>query len=211
MEYVDNFQIENKYNIKSNAQLNQDIWVLERNHNKQHGYYIDIGCADGEEISNTYLLDKSGWTGLCIDLLARNMENRTCKIHKGLVYDSEKEVEFVKADFNSDFSGIKSNITKFKEHLTTSPVETHKTQITQSVFNTYNVPTFVDFLSIDVEGSELHILKGIDFNKHVFGIIMIEHNFQQPLRDEIRSFLKQKNYKYETSNQWDDVYVYNMF
>jgi FkbM family methyltransferase len=211
MEYVDNFKIENKYNIKSNAQLNQDIWVLEKNHNKQHGYYIDIGCADGEEISNTYLLDKSGWNGLCIDLLARNMKNRTCKIHKGLVYDTEKDVEFVKADFNSDFSGIKSNITKFKEHLTTSPVETHKTQITQSVLNNYNVPTFVDFLSIDVEGSELHILKGIDFNKHVFGIIMIEHNFQQPLRDEIRSFLKEKRYKYETSNQWDDVYVYNMF
>lgn len=212
MEYKESFVINNKYNLKSNSQINQDIWVLEKSRYKENGYYIDIGCADGKEISNTYLLDKSfGWYGLCVDLLARNMEDRSCSVYKGLVYDSEKEVEFVKAIFNSDFSGIKENLSTFKEYLHTSPIEKHFTSVTQTIFDRFKVPRYVDFLSIDVEGSELNILKGIDFKKHMFGIIMVEHNFAQPLRDDIRIFLEDKHYKYETSNQWDDIYISKMF
>lgn len=209
MEYNDNFSILNS-NIISYSQINQDIWVLEKTNFKKNGYYIDIGCADGENISNTFLLDKYyNWYGLCIDVLARNMEKRTCNVFKGLVYDQEKVVEFVKADFNSDFSGIQENLTKFKDHMKTSPIEKHQTIITQKVFDAYNVPKYIDFLSLDVEGSELNVLKGIDFNKHIFKIIMLEHNFEQPARDNIRQFLEEKNYKYITSNQWDDIYMFN--
>lgn len=57
MEYNDNFSILNS-NIISYSQINQDIWVLEKTNFKKNGYYIDIGCADGENISNTFLLDK---------------------------------------------------------------------------------------------------------------------------------------------------------
>jgi len=208
MEYTNNFKILNN-NITSHSQIKQDIWVLEKTNFKRNGYYIDIGCADGEIISNTYILDKSyGWSGLCIDLLARNMKDRSCSVFNGLVYDEEKIVEFVRADFNSDFSGIKQNLTKFKDHMKTSQVEKHKTKITQDVFDVYNVPKHVDFLSLDVEGSELNILKGIDFEKHIFKIIMLEHNFEQPARDDIRLFLEERNYRYVTSNQWDDIYIY---
>ena len=44
-------------------------------------------------------------------------------------------------------------------------------------------------------------------NKHIFKIIMIEHNFEQPSRDNIRKYLAERNYKYVTSNQWDDIYM----
>lgn len=50
------------------------------------------------------------------------MEKRTCNVFKGLVYDEEKVVEFV---------GIQENLTKFKDHMKTSPIEKHKTIITQ--------------------------------------------------------------------------------
>ena len=32
---------------------------------------------------------------------------------------------------------------------------------------------------------------------------------EQPARDNIRKFLEEKNYKYITSNQWDDIYMFN--
>ena len=210
MEYTNNFSISNN-TTKSYSQINQDIWVLEKTNFKRNGYYIDIGCADGEKISNTFLLDKHyNWSGLAIDINARNVINRTCNVFKGLVYDEEKVVEFVKADFNLDFSGIKdhlTNIFRLKDRTKTSPIEKHQTIVTQKVFDAYNVPQYIDFLSLDVEGSELNVLKGIDFNKHIFKIIMIEHNFEQPSRDNIRNFLAERNYKYVTSNQWDDIYM----
>lgn len=210
MEYFDNFEITNKYNLNSCSQINQDIWVLEKTKYKSHGYYIDIGCADGELNNNTCILDKEfDWSGLCIDLLARNMQKRSCNVFKGLVLNVEKEVDFVTSEFDLDFSGIKDKLTTFKEHMKYSPIEKHQTNRTQRVFDTYAVPKFVDFLSLDVEGSELDILMGINFNKHNFGIIMLEHNFNQPMRDNMRLFLEDRNYNYITSNQWDDVYMYN--
>jgi hypothetical protein len=210
MKYTNNFSISNN-TTKSYSQINQDIWVLEKTNYKRNGYYIDIGCADGEKISNTFLLDKHyNWSGLAIDINARNMIDRTCNVFKGLVYDEDKVVEFIKADFNLDFSGIKdhlTNIFRLKDKTKTSPIEKHQTIVTQKVFDAYNVPKYIDFLSLDVEGSELNVLKGIDFNKHIFKIIMIEHNFEQPSRDNIRKYLAERNYKYVTSNQWDDIYM----
>jgi hypothetical protein len=50
MEYSDNFSILNR-NIISHSQINQDVWVLEKTNFKKNGYYIDIGYADGENIS----------------------------------------------------------------------------------------------------------------------------------------------------------------
>ena len=35
---------------------------------------------------------------------------------------------------------------------------------------------YIDFLSLDIEGGELDILKTIDFNTYSFGLLTIENN-----------------------------------
>lgn len=50
------------------SQFGADHWVLANN--KEPGFYLDVGCHDGVEISNAYLLDKAGWKGICIDPLS---------------------------------------------------------------------------------------------------------------------------------------------
>ena len=47
----------------------------------------------------------------------------------------------------------------------------------------------IDFLSIDVEGAEIMVLEGIDFNKYNPFIICIEYN-QQIMRERIINYLK---------------------
>jgi hypothetical protein len=37
-----------------------------------------------------------------------------------------------------------------------------------------NAPSLIDFLSLDVEGAELDVLKGIDFTKYNFKYMVIE-------------------------------------
>src|SRR5437016_4402228 len=59
----------------SYGQFQQDLWVaLAVGHGKRDGYYVDVGSADGVEISNTNLLDRMGWKGVCIDPFPRNMQ-----------------------------------------------------------------------------------------------------------------------------------------
>ena len=67
-----------------------------------------------------------------------------------------------------------------------------KTETLTNLLIKYNVPKYIDYISLDTEGSELEILKGIDFNTYKFGIMNIEHNYVEPRRSNIRKFLEKK-------------------
>ena len=51
----------------SKSQAAQDIFVYFML-NSNDGYFLDIGSYDPIKINNTYLLEKKGWNGLCIDV-----------------------------------------------------------------------------------------------------------------------------------------------
>ena len=53
-----------------------------------------------------------------------------------------------------------------------------------------NAPKIIDFISLDVEGEELSVLKGIDFETYTFKFLLIEGE-----NPEVISLLASKNYK----------------
>lgn len=71
----------------------------------------------------------------------------------------------------------------------------------------HRAPPIVDYLSIDTEGSELEILRAFDFRRR-FRIITVEHNFNEPLRDELFHLLSARGYvrEFESFSCWDDWY-----
>jgi hypothetical protein len=83
----------------------QDLWaVLTLGRGKTSGYYVDVGSGDGIEDSNTYLLDRMGWQGVCIEPFPSNMERRTCQVFPQPVFsESGKKVLFRAA---GDVGGI---------------------------------------------------------------------------------------------------------
>jgi len=62
------------------------------------------------------------------------------------------------------------------------------------------------YLSLDTEGSELEILKSVDFQKYIFGLIDVEHNYVEPRRSQIKNLLTSNGYIYIRENRWDDCY-----
>lgn len=196
---------------ESQSQLNQDLWALEQTKCKQNGYYIDMGSHDGQWISNTAVLDnKFKWSGLCIDIHPKNMDKRTCKIARDVVYDKSGEhITFKEA---GSLGGITQHIKGeyHKEHTKNAKVTTYVTKSAKDIFEENGVPKVVDFLNMDVEGAELKILEGMEkddvFDKHCFQNIGVEHNFIEPERSEIRRLLQRNGYKYEGSEQFDDYY-----
>lgn len=194
------------------AQLHQDQWALEVADCKRGGYYVDIGSNDGETISNSFTLDtKFGWSGLCTDPFPHGMEKRSCAVSKSALWDQAgKEVVF---DHTSGDDGVFSKLDDLESgrdgivaHLTTEKV-TLVTKTAQQVFDEHGVPATVDFLSLDVEGAEIHVLKSMDFTKHCFRAVAIEHNFQEPNRSQMRSLLEAKGYTYSGSEEFDDYYT----
>lgn len=94
--------------------------------------------------------------------------------------------------------GLKLSLDNETEHLETAKdyLKAHEgifqfgavaTTMTD-ILDRSNAPNLMDFLSLDVEGAELEVLKGLDFNTYNFKYMLVEHNNF----DELSDFLKKK-------------------
>lgn len=200
------------------SQYEQDIAVLRFYKMKRNGYYVDIGAFDGVNISNTYVMEKEyDWKGICVEPLpqryeelVKNRPNSIC-VNKACFSTSGSLVPFSIANNFDMLSGITHCIDSF--HL--SEVNANKTMIhvetkkLNDILEENNSPHFIEYLSLDTEGSEFEILKGIDFSKYTFGIIHVEHNYVEKNRNQIRHLLLSNNYRYIRENHYDDCYMHN--
>ena len=75
----------------------------------------------------------------------------------------------------------------------------------------FNLPKFIQFLSVDTEGSELETFENIDFSKYKFGVITYEHNGNQKKRIAINNILINNSYFYVKSiNSEDDAFIHKL-
>lgn len=206
----------------SYSQLGQDLAVLEYYNNKEGGYFVEVGAADGIELSNTYLLEKKyNWKGICAEpipeqykKLVTNRPNSKCS-NDAVYYESGMTLQFDIANNNGTnhssnlLSGISSHIDTHKATVDTnkSTINVNTISLTD-LLKQYDAPDFIEYLSLDTEGSEYEILKNFDFDKYKFGLIDVEHNYKEPRRSQIRELLISKGYEYLRENQFDDCYKY---
>ena len=205
--------------MKSYSQFNQDLLVLKSCDFKKNGYFVDVGAHNGITGNNTYLLEKEyDWKGICVEPLPEEFmkckDCRNCLCYKYAVYSkSNLKLNFCVSDL---LSGIEdTHLIKNKNQNFIDPKFFHnnykgdivvETKTLTDILDESNAPNYIDYLSIDVEGAEIHVLNGIDFNKYTFGTIHIEHNWQK-YRSEIRQILENNNYLFLCENKCDDIYV----
>jgi len=202
----------------SYSQIGQDLAVLEFYNHKTDGYFIEIGASNGIVFSNTYLLEtKYNWKGICAEPipkqfkeLIKNRPNSICS-DKALYNKSELTIQFDIAGGCDLISGISEHVTgKWKTKVDSNKITIDVETITlNDLLDSANAPTFIDYLSLDTEGTELEILKSVDFNKYKFGLIDVEHNHIEPKRTEIKEYLLSNGYVYLRQNKWDDCYKHS--
>jgi FkbM family methyltransferase len=202
--------------MKSYSQLKQDIEVITLYNKKTNGYFVEIGAYDGIDLSNTYLLETQyNWKGICVEPIPAHFEklvkNRPSSIcfQEAIYKKSGLTLNFDIADQNNMLSGISNHIDKHKSvvDLQKTTIQV-KTMTLLDLLDKANAPHFIEYLSLDTEGSELEILKPFDYNKYIFGVIHVEHNFIEPRRSQIKELLLSKGYKYVSENHWDDFYIH---
>jgi len=201
--------------MKSYSQIGQDLAVLKHYNNKKNGYFVEVGASYGISLSNTYLLEQNfGWKGVCVEALpekfkqlCKNRPTAVC-VENAVFSRSGLTLKFDIANSFDMLSGISDYITerwseKVKSNCSTIDV---KTITLTDLLKNVNAPAFIDYLSLDTEGSEFEILKAHDFSKYKFGLIDVEHNWVEPTRTNIKKLLLSKGYTYIGENQFDDCY-----
>lgn len=201
----------------STSQLGQDMEVLKFYNNKEGGFFVDIGANDGIEFSNTFLLErKYEWKGICAEpnpevfkLLVKNRPNSLCC--DAAIYSlSYKNLLFDVANNYDLMSGLSDHLDVHKEYVNRDKKQIIvKTLTLTDLLDKAKAPSFIDYLSLDTEGSEFEILRATDFSRYTFGLIDVEHNFVEPRRTEIRNLLLSHGYVYLRENQFDDSYKHS--
>ena len=188
------------------SEIVQDKWVIFRMFpGVTNGFFLDVGSGHGTIGSNTKALEELGWTGICIDPFPTAMEGRTCRMEKVVV--SSVAGQSVKFHAHAGLGGIADTLGKWKEEASKSPVVEFTTTTLGDVLQQAQAPSFIHFMSIDIEGAELEALKGIPFDKYRFGAMAIEHNEEEPKRSDILKFLDARGYRRVHSFKQDDFYA----
>lgn len=163
--------------------------------NRDGGYFIEAGANDGFRQSNTYWLERfRGWGGLLVEPMAELADEAV---------KSRPNSTVVQCALGS-FGGPASTRMRFAD-LMTAPDGTYGERITKGLgwIDSYTCdvdvrplssilaelgPPEIDLLSLDVEGHEADVLRGIDFDRHAPRYILLELNdpaVAQPVVEEI--------------------------
>jgi FkbM family methyltransferase len=188
------------------SEIGQDKWVLVKMFpSVTDGFFLDVGSGHGTIGSNTKALEERGWSGICVDPFPTYMEGRTCQMFKDVV--SATAGKKVKFHTHSGLGGIADTLGKWKEEAQKSPAVELTTTTLGDILARANAPSFIHFLSLDIEGAELDALKGIPFDKYRFGSMAIEHNDEEPKRTDILKFLEERGYRRVHTFKQDDFYA----
>jgi FkbM family methyltransferase len=207
------------------SQCSQDQW-LEENcfKGKKNGVFVDVGAYEGLEGSNTAFFAKHHkWTGFCIEpqpdlyeLLPKNRPD--CHAINACASDKEDIVQFlyVKGLAAKQLSGILELYDSRHLSKINGALEVHGGE--KEIISIYAFPlsqllrdhavNHVDYLSIDVEGAEMKVLQGIDFESCTFDIISIEVNYDWP---ELEEFLRTHGFVFVIRVGHDQIWYSKKF
>jgi FkbM family methyltransferase len=157
-----------------------------------------------------------GWSGICIEphpgVFPKLQQNRNCKLINCCVSEINDEIEFLVLEgYTEMLSGIHSeydpkHLERINNELSyyggTSTVVKVQSRTLTSILDEHKI-TAVDYLSIDVEGGELSVLKSLNLNKFNVYVISIENNGYS---NDIREYLESNGYKYLTKIACDEIY-----
>ena len=112
-------------------------------------------------------------------------------------------------DPRGQLSGITKFIDRYK-HVKKAIQIKVKTITLQTLLQKYKAPNIIHYFSLDTEGTELEILKSVDFSKYTFLYITVEHNFIKPRRNYMRRLLLNNGYLFKGHNKVDDDYIHEI-
>jgi FkbM family methyltransferase len=160
------------------SQDNQDAY-LENNIFKgyKNGFYVDVGAHDGVSLNNTLYFEKNNnWSGINIEPIKKVFDNLVINRPNNInlncaVCNNDGETNFLcNTGYTEMLSGIKDNFdirhlyriqTENIQMGSTTEIIKVNTKKLETIFDENNV-SHINYLSIDVEGSEFEVIKSIN-------------------------------------------------
>ena len=168
--------------IKDASQDGQSAFVDELLSGRRNGFFIECGAADGEIFSNSLFFElHRNWTGLLIEA---NPDYHRALLHKNrhayvlrACLNVERRPAIVRLRRDGVLSGLVDTAHQsrlsFVNNTTNRDVEVNCFPL-NAITAALGV-SHVDYLSLDVEGPELEILRTVDWTSLYIDVITVEY------------------------------------
>lgn len=200
--------------MKSYAQYQEDLFLVEFFKGKTHGFYIDIGANNGVDLSNTFLLENEyDWAGVLVEpipsifeqMKTARINNRTKSVALNCAVHPNHNLSHVKFYCQTIFHELSSY--KYEpmhaQRIAAEQQARPENEVNEILVDTihidhlfYHIPgnevDRVDFLSIDTEGTELEILQSLNWELNQPKTILVENNYHDRALHE---FIISKRYR----------------
>lgn len=173
--------------LKLTAQHGEELFLWDLCDFKRNGYFVEIGAYNGISLSNSWFFENIGWTGILVEahpeLAVLSKENRPqSRVIQAALGEEDTGIatfSMVRGRQGLDaLSFVETDVSHLKRIErrggTIEVAQVQKRTLT-SLLDELR-PNSIDWISIDVEGSELQVLKGTDLNKYGPRVLMIEAN-----------------------------------
>ncbi|XP_017887714.1 uncharacterized protein LOC108629500 [Ceratina calcarata] len=207
-----------KYKLKNpltaDTSAGQADIILETFNNAKNGFFVECGAYDGETRSNTLVLERFfGWTGLLIEADPINFSKMVRKNRRALLSPSCLAVHpypSVNTFLMADNVGRLHEPNEEDRHRQNSADVAYTGQHIKvqcipfaHLMAALNV-TAIDYFSLDIEGSELEVLKTIPFDKIDITALSVEFSHIESDVEELNQFMDSKGYIISTSLTRED-------
>jgi FkbM family methyltransferase len=159
-----------------------------------HGFFIEAGGSDPYDQNNTHLLELNGWKGLIVEPKTEfnqsySLIRPNSIIENYVLVSSDYKESTIMGDFSHYMMGGVVNTHNFQNWNASS----YPCITLDSLLKKHNIKE-VEFFSLDVEGYEIEVLNGINFNDIFFHVIVVENHDQKGQKDDF-SFLENFNFE----------------
>jgi hypothetical protein len=154
------------------------------------GFYVEVGCNHPTFISNSFVLYRQGWRGICIDAnpqlirLFKYYRPRDVAVHAFISNQSEA-VEFIELSNDVLSSANRSYVERMLQEEAgqiIKQVHRLRSQRLTDILDATHCPSHFDFLSIDAEEYDYEVLCSLDLKKYRPRLIVIEDEHFAPLQ-----------------------------
>lgn len=185
------------------SQEGEDVLLARFIGEKKKGFYVDVGAHHPSRFSNTFYFYKRGWQGINIDPWPKSMQLFRILRHRDINLEiavSEKESVLDFHIFEEPLLNTGDpELAKSRNKNQSSQVVSVKALPLKKILEEH-LPkgVLIDFMSIDVEGMDLSVLRSNDWSAFRPKYVIIEalgESVTSLLNTEIHKFLDSVDYE----------------
>jgi len=190
-----------------NPQPSESELVWEFFGRNPKGFFVEVGANDPRNGSQSWFLEQCGWSGILIEPLSRLFESLKIARPRSRVFqvacgapDHPPEAALFVGENSQHSSFLPNRIDADTRYL---HKETVRVLTLDEVLAECGHPR-VDFVSIDVEGLQLDVLKGFDLSRHHPALLLVEDHL---LNWQTHFHLRRRGYKLVKRTGLNNWYV----